>query len=563
MSEKSPRFLLTAVASILISVLTLVSCGSSPGQRSGSARSALKFEISFPSEAAAGPVTGRVYVMLSRNALREPRLQIGTLGVPFFGKDVTGLRAGEHAVVDADELGYPLKNIAAIPPGDYYVQGFVNIYTEFNRSDGHTLWMHKDQWEGQRFNVSPGNLYSPVIKVHLDPAQKNIVSLNCSQVIPPIEVPADTKWVKRIKFQSPMLSEFWGQPMYLGATILLPKGYEEHPDVFYPVNYIQGHFSLRPPNGFRTEPPTADDRRGNRGYEFYQQWISETCPRMILVTFQHPCSYYDDSYAVNSPNTGPYGDAIMEELIPAVEESFRIIRKPYARVLSGGSTGGWESMALQVFHPDFFGGTWSSCPDPLDFRFFQCVNIYEDGNAYHKDFGWVKVPTSSDRTPDGIVRLTYQQRNRMELVRGTRNRSGEQIDIFEAVFGPISENGYVKPLFDKRTGVIDHDVADYWREHFDIRHYLETNWSRLGPKLKGKLHIYIGDMDTYYLNNAVVLLEEFLEGTTDPYYEGEVKYADRQPHCWGPRGRELLDLMADHIRRNAPRGAKTNTWRYR
>jgi len=544
-------------------VLFVLSCGAPPAQQAGAARSALKFEISFPSEAHAEAVTGRVYVMLSSSEHREPRLQIGTLGVPFFGKDVTGLQAGERVFIGDGDLGYPLENIAAIPAGDYYVQGFVNMYTEFKRSDGHTLWMHKDQWEGQRFNVSPGNLHSPVIKVHLDPARKKTVSLSCSQVIPPVDIPPDTKWVKRIKFQSRILSEFWGQPMYLGATVLLPKGYDEHPNVHYPVNYNQGHFSLRAPNGFRSEPPAADDRWGKRGYDFYQQWISDDCPRMILVTFQHPCPYYDDSYAVNSPNTGPYGDAIMEELIPAVEESFRVIRKPYARVLSGGSTGGWESVALQVFHPDFFGGTWSSCPDPLDFHCFQCVDIYEDKNAYHKDFGWVKVPTSSDRTPDGIVRLTYQQRNRMELVRGTRSRSGEQIDIFEAAFGPIGEDGYVKPLFDQRTGVIDREVADYWREHFDIRHYLETNWSRLGPKLKGKLHIYIGDMDTYYLNNAVVLLEEFLESTTDPYYEGEVKYADRQPHCWGPRGMELLDLMADHIRRNAPSGENTHAWKYR
>ncbi|RKY86804.1 hypothetical protein DRQ09_05550, partial [candidate division KSB1 bacterium] len=244
------------------------------------------------------------------------------------------------------------------------------------------------------------------------------------------------------------------------------------------------------------------------------------------------------------------------------EKQFRIIRKPYARVLSGGSTGGWESLALQIFHPDFFGGTFSLCPDPVDFRYFQCVNIYKDKNAYYKEIGWVKVPTPSDRMPDGTVILTYKQRNKMELVMGTKNRSGEQIDIFEAVFGPVGSDGYVKPLFNKLTGEIDHSVAEYWKEHYDLRYYLEKNWSWLGPKLVGKLHIYVGDMDTYYLNNAVKLLENFLENTKNPYYAGTVEYGDGKPHCWGPYGKELIKLMADYITKNAPEGEDTSKWKY-
>ena len=521
----------------------------------------LRFEISFSAKAHPEPITGRVYVMLTKNEKYEPRLQISTHGVPFFGKDISGLKPGQSEIIDENEFGYPVENLRDIPAGEYYVQSFVNIYTEFKRSDGHTLWMHNDQWEGQRWNISPGNLYSDVKKVKIDPAHPSTIRLECSNIIPPREIPPDTKWVKRIKFQSKMLSEFWGQPIYLGATLLLPKGYEENTEVFYPVNYIQGHFSLRAPNGFRSEAPQKGNRWGMMGYEFYKYWISEKCPRMILVTFQHPCPYYDDSYAVNSPNTGPYGDAIMQELIPFVEENFRIIQKSYARVLSGGSTGGWESMALQVFHPDFFGGTWSSCPDPLDFNYFQCVNIYKDKNAYYKDFGWVKVPTSSDRTPAGIVQLTNRQRNQMELAMGTKNRSGQQIDIFEAVYGPIGPDGYVKPLFNKRSGEIDPEVAEYWKD-YDIHSYLKKNWSWLGPKLKGKLHIYIGDMDTFYLNNAVVLLEEFLEGTKNPYYDGTVEYADRKPHCWGPRGAELFKMFEKHITANAPPGEDTSLWKY-
>ncbi len=237
----------------------------------------------------------------------------------------------------------------------------------------------------------------------------------------------------------------------------------------------------------------------------------------------------------------------MQELIPWLEEHFRIIREPYARVLSGGSTGGWISLAMQIFYPDFFGGVFSLCPDPVDFHYFQCVDIYEDDNAYYKERGWLRVPTASDRRTDGIVTLTYQQRNHFELTLGTKGRSGDQVDIFEAAYGPIGEDGYVKPLFDKLTGEIDREVAEYWREHFDLNHILQTNWSELGPKLRGKIHIYTGDMDTHYLNNAVVLMEDFLESTENPYYDGVVEYGDGQPHCWGPRGVDLLMLMARHI----------------
>lgn len=521
----------------------------------------LKFEISFPEEAHAEAITGRVYVIISNDDSREPRLQISTMGQPFWGEDIEGLAPGAAAVIDGTTFGYPLESLADLPAGEYYVQGFVNIYTKFERSDGHTLWMHNDQWEGQHFNRSPGNLYSDVQKITIDPAKGGTIQLDCKNIIPPIEMPEDTKWVKRVKFKSDMLSEFWGQDIFLGATILLPKGYDEHPDSYYPVNYIQGHFSLGNPNRIVTEDPGDDNPRAKAGYDFFQFWNSDEAPRMIAVTFQHPCPYYDDSYAVNSPNVGPYGDALIQELIPYVEERFRIIQQPYARILSGGSTGGWESLALQIFNPDFFGGTFSTCPDPVDFNYFQAVNIYEDENAYYKNRGWLKVPTPSDRYTDGMIRLTSQQRNHYELVRGTKGRSGEQIDIFEAVFGPIGEDGYVKELFDQKTGVIDKEVAAYWKENYDLHQYLRKNWESIGPKLVGKLHIYTGDMDTYYLNPAVELLEEYLEQTS-PYYDGVVEYGNQKPHCWGPDRKDLQFLMAEQVKKNAPMPANTAMWNY-
>src|SRR4029077_7956143 len=328
-----------------------------------------RFEISFPASAHAGAITGRVYVMISNTDKEEPRLQIGRTGVPFFGRDIEQLAPGQTAVIDSTDLGSPIESLSALPAGDYFVQALVSVYSEFKRADGHVLWMHDDQWEGQEFNKSPDNLKSAVHRVHIDPKENpaQVIKLNASEVIPPVVVPPDTQWVKRFKFQSPMLTKFWGRPVYIGATVLLPKDYARQ-TISYPVLYEQGHFDLSPPLGFRTEAPTDEElktstarraRALQEGYQLYQNWSSDRFPRMLVVTFQHPNPYFDDSHAVNSPNVGPYGDSIMQELIPEIEKRFRAIPQPYARVLAGGSTGGWEALALQFFHPDFFGGTWA------------------------------------------------------------------------------------------------------------------------------------------------------------------------------------------------------------
>lgn len=515
----------------------------------------LRFEISFPASVHPETITGRVFIMITKSEKREPRLQAGSWSnsVPFFGLDVGDMKPGEVAIIDENVLGYPPKSLSEIPPGDYHVQGLINIYTQFHRSDGHVIWAHMDQWEGQQFNRSPGNLHSDDKPVHLDPSSGYTIKLSLDKVIPPVEVPEDTKWVKRIKIQSKLLTEFWGHPIYLGAAILLPKGYDTHPDVYYPVHYRQGHFSLRAPGGFREKN------------SYYKVWTSDDFPRMIAVTFQHPCPYFDDSYAVNSENCGPFGDAIMTELIPYIEEHFRIIRKPYARVLSGGSTGGWESLALQVFHPDFFGGTWTFFPDPIDFRYYQLINIYKDKNAFFKEYGWLRPERPLMRDPHGQVIVTMRQMNQLEAVLGSKRRSGQQLDIWQAAYGPVGEDGYPKPLWDKLTGEIDHEVAEYYKK-YDLYHYVKENWSWLGPKLVGKLHISCGDMDNFYLNEAVYELEKFLESTKDPYYAGSFQYGrPRKGHGWTPYGRSsgmLEKEMAEHITKNAPKGEDTSKWKY-
>ena len=490
-----------------------------------------RFEISFPASAHSGPITGRVYVMISRQGEREPRLEIGRTGIPLFGRDVEKLAAGKNVVLDGSDLGTPVKSLSEIPPGDYYVQAVVNIYSEFHRSDGHVVWMHDDQWEGQRWSRSPGNLYSSPMRVPLDAAKGYRIPLVCDHVIPPVQVPPDSGWVKRFRFESQMLTRFWGRPIYLGATVLLPRDYDQT-NLQYPVLYQQGHFSLAAPLNFE-----ATDR------ELYREWNRDDFPRMIVVTLQHPNPYFDDSYAVNSVNVGPYGDAILEELIPEVEKRFRVLPKPWARLLSGGSTGGWEALALEIFHPDFFGGAWADCPDPVDFSDVEGVNIYQDRNAFYKEFAWRRVPTINSREINGQIRQTSEERNRFELANGTRGRSGEQLDIWSAVFGPLGEDGYFEPLWDKRTGAVSSQVAQYWKEHYDLRYQLEKSWPTLGPKLAGKIRIFTGDADNFFLNNSVRKLQEWMKGTQNPHYEGFFVYGAAKGHCYaGP------DTNADRLR---------------
>ena len=528
-----------------------------------------RFEISFPASAHAGAITGRAYVMMAAHNDAEPRLQIGRTGVPFFGRDVEELAPGETAVIDSTDLGTPIESLSDLPAGDYFVQGFINVYSEFKRADGHVVWMHDDQWEGQRWNLSPGNLKSAVQQVHIDGSGQTI-RLVASDVIPPIVVPPDTEWVKRFKFQSPMLTKFWGRPIYIGATVLLPRDYAKE-TIRYPVLYEQGHFSLAPPFMFRTAAPTEEEMKHagpagpymNRGYEFYQAWTSDNFPRMLVVTFQHPNPYFDDSYAVNSVNVGPYGDAIMQELIPEIEKRFRTINEPYARVLAGGSTGGWEALALQFLHPDFFGGTWGYCPDPVTFSNVEGINIYKDANAFYKQYEWRREPTVNSLMTDESIILTSEQRNHMELVNGMHGRSGEQIDIWSAVFGPVGKDGYFEPLFNKRTGEINPEVAQYWKDHYDLLEYLKRNWATLGPKLVDKVRIYVGTMDTYQLNVSVRQLEEWMKTTENPHYEGFFEYGVGEPHCYAGKATtaERLTEIAEFISGKRPYVEATPWWK--
>ena len=534
------------------SVLALAAATGAVHQTAAEQRSAAspRIEIAFAREARGEAVTGMVYVAISRDNQRSPIEQAAPTGVPLFSRFVEGLAPGTAAVISGDDRGHPLPSLRDLPAGEYWMQPFVNVYTRFPRADGKTVWLHNDQWEGQNWKRSPGNLLGDPVKVTFDPKSATPIHLVANKVIPPIQPPADTEMVKRIRIHSTILTKWWGQPMYLGATVLLPKDYDTHPDVRYPVNYVQDHFSLGAPGGF------------GRGGDFDRLWLAEETPRFLYVTLQHPSPYYDDSYGVNSENNGPYGDAIIKELVPAIEDKFRAISEPWARILSGGSTGGWIAVAHQVLYPDFYGGSFASCPDSVDFSYHQIVDIYKDANAYYFDKGWMKVERPNERRPDGNIQSMMKDENSYELVVGDKSRSGGQWDIWEATYSPVGLDGYPKRIWNKTTGEIDKSVAEEWKK-YDMLHVLRTNWATLGPKVANKLHVYVGDMDSYYLNDAVEKLNEFLTKADNPKFTGEIVFQRRAPHCWGPRPAELIQKISAQVEKVAPAGADLKSWKYR
>lgn len=550
----------------------------------------LEIAISFDGAVGSEPLDGRVLLIFAVDEGAEPRFQVnaGVRAVQIFGVDIEGLTAGEEVVVDASVFGYPVESLAAVPPGEYLVQAVLHKYETFHRADGHVVKLPMDRGEGQRWNRAPGNLYSTPVRLPVDPAAKKRLRLRLDQVIPPIVPPEDTKYIKHVQIESKLLSEFWGRPMHLGAFVLLPEGYDEHPEARYPLMIQHGHF---PPSfsGFREEPPDPDleeewnARFGVKGYnrivqqeahDFYKKWTGPEFPRFLIIEIQHANPYYDDSYAVNSANVGPYGDAITYELIPFIEAKFRGLGEGWARFVYGGSTGGWEALAVQVLYPEEYNGCFAACPDPIDFRAYMVMNIYESRNAYFSQGPFHKILRPGHRDSLGRLTATLQDYNHLELVLGTKNRSGDQFDIWEAVYSPVGDDGYPQRLWDKRTGEIDRAVAEHWRENYDLRHILARDWQELGPKLEGKIHIYCGDMDNYYLNNAVYLMEDFLESTENPHYGGEVAYGDRAEHCWNgdPDNPNHISRLRYHtlylprilkrIEESAPEGADLTSWRY-
>lgn len=554
-----------------------------------SALSAQTFSVTFPQNLSSAPLDGRLLLLLSTDPSAEPRFQIdfSPRTQLIFGTTQDGWRAGQPAIVDASAQGYPIQSLKNVPPGEYTVQAILNKYETFHRSDGKTVKLHPDMGEGQHWNISPGNFYSKPKKITVGPNTAPI-NVELTEVIPPITPPQDTKYIRHIRIQSEVLTKFWGRPMFIGAAILVPEGFDEHTNAHFPLIIFHDHF-VDDFDGFRTTPPDPNLKpdyserfhlaaynriQQQEAYKFYQQWTSPNFPRVLIIKIQHANPYYDDSYAVNSANVGPYGDAIENELIPAIEKRFRGLGQGWARFVYGGSTGGWESLAVQLFYPDHYNGAFAACPDPIDFHEFTNINLYEDKNAYFLEGAHKRVAQPAMRDYLGHTLITTQEINQYELALGDHGRSGEQFDIWQAVYSPVGDDGYPKPIFDKQTGVIDHAVADYWRQHYDLEAMLERDWPELGPKLAGKIHIYVGYDDTYFLNNAVYRMEDFLNSTKNPAYGGEVTYGPKAEHCWNgdpnlPNAysrlhynTQYLPKILERIKQTAPPGADLTSWRY-
>jgi hypothetical protein len=546
--------------------------------------------VSFPKDRSAQPIDGRLLLLLSNDPTAEPRMQIGLSPKTqmIFGVDLDQLRPGQSITIeDHAAFGYPIRYLHDVPPGDYYLQVVLNRYETFHRADGHTVKLHMDQGEGQHWNLSPGNLYSKPQKITLGANSQN-VSIILDQEIPPIDPPKDTNYIRHLRIQSQLLTKFWGRPMYLSANILVPEGFDAHPNAHFPLAIFEDHFN-HDFEGFRTEPPDPNlepdysDRfhipgynriQQQEEYKFYQQWIAPNFPRILIAQINHANPYYDDSYAVNSANLGPYGDAIETELIPVLEKQFRAIGQGWARFVYGGSTGGWESIAVQMFYPDHYNGAFIACPDPVDFRAYTNINLYQDRNAFYLQGPHTQVLQPGFRDYLGHTIATTKSVNQYELALGSHSRSGEQYDIWQAVYGPVGEDGYPVPIFNKETGEIDPKVAAYWKQHYDLSAILQRDWPSLGPKLRGKLRLYVGSADNYMLNDAVYLVEDFLKSTTNPPYEGEVKYGDRAEHCWNGDPNQpnylsrlhyntmYIPVILDRLTKTAPQGADLTSWRY-
>ena len=539
-----------------------------------------------------GPLDGRLFLLLSNDASEEPRMQIDDSPATqiIFGLTLDQAKPGSSHVVDDRADGYPYKRLSEVPAGTYTVQAVLNLYETFHRADGVTLKLAPDRGEGQQWKLAPGNLYSEPFKITLGAhgAPTSAVNIKLTKVIPPIKPIADTPYVRRLRIQSALLTKFWGRPVFLSATVLVPEGFDSHPTARFPVTIFEDHFNDSFAE-FRTTPPdpNLEPKYSERfhldgynriqqqeAYNFYQQWTSKEFPRFLVVKLQHANPFYDDSYAVDSANLGPYGEAIETELIPAVEKQFHALGAGWARFLYGGSTGGWESLAAQIFYPDHYNGAFVACPDPIDFHAYMNVDLYaKKANMFYIQGANKQVDQPAMRDYLGHTTLTQRGDAQYEAALGDHGRSGEQLDIWQAVFSPVGPDGYPASIFDKDTGVIDSKTAAYWHDHYDLDAILQRNWSILQPKLQGKIHLYVGADDTYFLNNAVYLMDDFLKAANPPA-NAEVAYGPRAEHCWNgdpnlPNAYSRLHYetmylpeILDRIQKTAPAGADLTSWRY-
>eukprot|EP00039_Didymoeca_costata_P023156 m.6184 g.6184 ORF g.6184 m.6184 type:complete len:602 (+) comp3495_c0_seq1:42-1847(+) len=581
-------------------------------------------EVVLPDDYKGVPLDGRVLVFFSKNLTGSPINECGDdqTTSQVFGVDVLEFTAAKIATISNTTLGYPRKSLKDIPPGKYLLQAQLLRYVEYNRSVGKILLpvscVNPGGGDGE-YPAPVGTLFSKPMVVEWEGyALKNTLAapkLVLSNVVPKTTSPGcagmgreDTEYMRTFRMKSPSLSEFWGRDIVLESCVLLPYGWNlpEHKDAKYPLIVAHGHYSAQwfAGGGFIEFPPPKNasgyDKIAQEGaYELYQEWIKPEGvfknSRALVIQVNHENPFFDDSYAVNSENLGPYGDAITYELIPAIEKEYRGISQGWARGLFGGSTGGWESIGVQVKYPAQYNGAHAACPDPITFSSYTTIDIYKDHNAYVYDSDWKETERPGQRDhysgqtigfghPYGQTTATVREMNYHELVLGTKSRSCGQWDIWEAVFGPRSSTGFPERIWDKFTGIINKTTAEYWKKHFDLAEIMKSDAERLAPILKNKIHIYVGGSDTYFLTNAVMDMQDFLESSAGTAYNATVLIGTHGgrgfEHCFNGYGNfqgddtvlpnsitrlhyvsKFVPELCEHFAKTAPPNADLS-WRY-
>ena len=504
-----------------------------------------------------GELNGRVLFCVDTEMPEEGDnvfYNLDVTGCEVVGKTVYGLHAGDVITITEDDeeaYGYPYQ-LGEIPEGEYAVQALFAVYTKYDRSDGVSIWGMADHGGGANPTRNPYNLYSDnqmarigedcEITLTLDHQIELGYELQEGQVDQQGNPVSQYDCVVFDKIRSDVLSDFWGTDTYIGLNILLPVNYD--PEKKYPVLYYQGHWT-----------GSGAPMSYGRNKEFTEWWDSGEAPEIIIMTTRDANMYYDNMYWVNSANMGPCGDAYINEVIPYMEETYHAISESWARMLAGGSNGGWESMALQLFYPEVFGGTWVMCPDGMDFHAYQIVDLYNDDNGFYIKEGWAVTERPSCRDTKGNIQWTIPQENHWEVAMGGKScYSGGCWSGWEAVYGPVGEDGYPQRVWDPITGDINKDTVAYWQEHFDLNYYLQNNWDTLSENLIGKLHLRGGEMDNYYLNLSQYLVEDFLENA-EPAYEGYSVHFFGKGHTGNISNRELLDEIAQHMITYGPENA--------
>lgn len=428
------------------------------------------FQVRFTTEVSDQPYTGRVYVMTTRSAGDSPLDGPDWFDpAPFFAVDVERLSPGQSVTLSArNALGHPFR-IDQLPAGDYWVQAVIDL-------------------NGQRRNAikAPGNAHSPVVRFTHDPSAPHEIELEIAQRIPEREY-KNTDRLRYVFLRSELLSRFHRREVMLKAAVALPESYQDDETRRYPTLYEIPGFG-----------GNIDSARWFAGFDPYMPAGLEIV--RVLLDPEAPTGHH--TFA-DSDNNGPVGTALVTELIPHLEREFRLIRDPETRYLTGASSGGWSSLWLQITYPDAFGGVWSLCPDPVDFRAFQNCDIYaERANMYFNPDGSL-IECSR---PGSMGHIMVKGMNDMETVVGR----GGQYQSFEAVFSPRGPDGRPLQLWDRESGAVNPRVAESWRR-YDITHILRTRWNDLAPKLSNKLHVICGDEDTFFLEKAVFLLRDELK----------------------------------------------------